>query len=547
MTLFYFIHIHSVIKISSDTTPFINETILRTLIPQFNPYTLEFYSSHMGRIEPDIPLREDLVIITVSDITSEQFDQFLLPLQIVNDHYQFTFSNTVPDEPLLKECLANYTFWKKEQDEEELLLQQMQEPLFTQDRLPILFRQVSNPNDPHVFQKLDHEFPSLVRVQQPKKDHDLIVYSLRSHGEMITPIEEIHTYRLLDKPFVISKDGLLGLYAYNTNRFNLCLSKNPKIVHERFTIFPNHILAKDQDERFQSELRCCDTNTLLFSLDTMKQSHISLKQVIRKLLRYHTIHFPNKGILLRCDMCSSQSTVHIFEYLLWEAKIYHQIIYLYNPSEESLLQSYIELYHHYKDTKTIPLSEQNVKNMMFVFKQFNHLFSSSINTFIYQVRIMNDIHIKVWKASHNENNPFYELDIILSLIQNARIIITILSKYIKSYPHYNEELTSIFSAYKKLISRFTRVYRTIRTQWNIEVKHKIELDSFLQNEAINEYSYMNLLDNATKEEVNVSTLFSFLQKINKWQLAGISVSIMLFLLSHFSGRKNRKSKKVMKK
>jgi len=279
--------------------------------------------------------------------------------------------DTVPESRQLTELVTLFKIEKKQ--EMKQLQREKQDVLDLKypTGKPRLFRAVSDTVDAEdtELQTFSKNYPSRTTIKTDIPKENRITYVIHAHGKMISPIREIHTSMLSDNPFVINKIGMLGMMSYSSFGLNMCTKFNvTDIIRETFTIFPDHELSPDPYPLFNwySNLKCCVTDTIIYSLD--ESGPITLSLLLEKLVAYHDLIYPDKGIYLYCLMCSG--TDDIIEYVLWESKIYHELLYKQYKEQHIShvvdIKGYTDLYQNYLTNHSFVLTRKNVKRLVFV-------------------------------------------------------------------------------------------------------------------------------------------------------------------------------------
>lgn len=344
-----------------------------------------------------------------------------------------------------------------------------------------VFREPENPRQA-LFQQ--YTLPSRVSISQPPPEIPLITYTFLYHGGIISPIKEIDCLELsLFRPLFILKEGLLGCSHYGNN--DTCNFSEDMMV-ERFNIFPEHLLNSDAYR--SNRVTCCENQDTVFILQGM----ILLSTLIREhIIPYHSRHFFEYGIQIRCGMCSNMEN-DVLEYLLWESKIYHQLT-------QNDLAGYNHLLTHYQKTKSF--LPGNVERLLFVLSQFNHLFSANVSSFSIQVQKVQKCYLGMIlkKLGMNSGVIFItsELHDLIDYIEHVGTIIAYLERNMS--PMYQEAYNLVHEQYKTEMGRFNAWFKLLPWGYTDFLRksafiNQRRLEWYLAIEAVRVYPYVPELD-----------------------------------------------------
>jgi hypothetical protein len=282
---------------------------------------------------------------------------------------------------------------------------------------------------------------------------------------------------------------MLGMMSYGQVGLNMCSkSMITDIIRETFTIFPDHKLTPDPYPltSWYSNLKCCVTDTIIYSLD--ESGPITLSLLLEKLCAYHYLFYPDKGIYLNCIMCSG--TDDIIEYVLWESKIYHELLYKQYKdqriSQAVDIKGYTDLYQNYLTQHSFVLTRKNVKRLVFVLHQFNHLFHSGLQTIIY-------FFIGYYALKDSSKN----ITEILNYIIQSRLIVSVLEQVSKNkYRDLSLSINHVLTKYKALIALFNSWFDKIPEYSYIRETDSTLLQLYKEQEHNLDFSYIDKLDGA---------------------------------------------------
>lgn len=453
-------------------------------------------------------LLDDRIILMNTPYTTAQYDDFTshFPEPFIK-HFQYDVDpdpekdydliyhlkqnpNTVPESKHIKELVKS--FHKELQKEKQELQKEKQELLELKYPIgrPQLFRALSESVDAEntKLQTFSKNYPSRASIKTDIPKENMITYTINAHGQMISPIQEIHTSMLSDNPFVINKLGMLGMMSYGQFGLNMCTkSRITDIIRETFTIFPDHELTPDPYPLIScySNLNCCVTDTIIYSLD--ESGPITLSLLLEKLCAYHDLFYPDKGIYLYCLMCSG--TDDIIEYVLWESKIYHELLYKkykdQRISQAVDIKGYTDLYQNYITHHSFVLTRKNVKRLVFVLHQFNHLFHSGLQTIIY------------FFISYTVTESDKNITEILNYIIQSRLIVSVLEQVSKNkYRDLSHSINNVLTKYKALIALFNSWFDKIPERSYILKTNSTLLQLYKEQEHNLDFSYIDKLDGA---------------------------------------------------
>lgn len=409
--------------------------------------------------------------------------------------------DTVPESKQMTELVTLLKIAKKQElDQLKREKQDLLELKYPTGK-PQLFRALSETVDAEntELQTFSKNYPSRASIKTDIPKENMITYIIEAHGKMISPIREIHTSMLSDKPFVINKLGMLGMIAYSSIFQNMCTKFNiTDIIRETFTIFPDHELTPDPYPllTWYSNLKCCVTDTIIYSLD--ESGPITLSLLLEQLCAYHDLIYPDKGIYLHCSMCSG--TDDIIEYVLWESKIYHELVYKQykdqHISQVVDIKGYTDLYQNYIANHSFVLTRKNVKRLVFVLHQFNHLFHSGIKTFIYFYKSIIGIPINL------------NMSELLNYIIQSRLIVSVLEQISRNkYKDLSHSITHVITKYKALVALFNSWFDKVPKLFYKRKTNPDLLLSYQEQEHNMDFSYIDKLDvvDWTKEVFSLKT------------------------------------------